>query len=164
VIAGAGAAAALCGALAFPVFGGGRFAPLAWPLAGIALFLLTLALVARWPNAVPWTVLVAATAYLTGRNGGSVVDGWAAVAGALLLLAAELASWSIDDDPRLSAERSLTVRRVVTLAALVLVALFVDFVLLATAAVSSSAGVLVAAVGVAATVAAVTLVLRLSRA
>jgi hypothetical protein len=145
------------------VFGGGRFAPLAWPLAGVALFLLALALVARWPNAVPWAVLVAAAAYLTGRSSGSVVDGWAAVAGALLLLAAELASWSIDDDPRLQAERSLTLRRAVTLAVLVLVALFVDFVLLATAAVSSSAGVLVAAVGVAATVAAVTLVLRLLR-
>ena len=38
-------------------------------------------------------------------HGTSVVDGWAAVVGVLLLLAAELASWSIDHDARIRAER-----------------------------------------------------------
>jgi hypothetical protein len=164
LITGAGATAALCGALALPVFAGGRFAPLAWLLAGVSLFVFALALVARWPNAIPWAMLLAGTAYLAGRSNGSVVDGWSAVAGGLLLLSAELATWSVEDDPRLQAERALTARRIVTLVVLVLVALFVDFVLLATAAVSSSASVLLAAVGVAATVAAVALVLRLVRA
>ena len=145
------------------MFSGGRFAPLAWALAGIALLAFAIALVPRWPNAIPWALLLAGAAYLAGRSGGSVVDGWSAVAGALLLLAAELATWSIGDDPRIAAERSLTVRRAATVAALVLVALFVDFLLLATAAISSSAGVLVAALGVAATVAAVAYVLRLLR-
>jgi hypothetical protein len=146
------------------VLGGGTLAPVAWALAGLALAVFAVALVAGWPNALPWAMLVAGAAYLVGRNGGSAVDGWAALAGALLLLSAELATWSIGDDPRIPAERSLTVRRVATLVTLVGVALFVNFLLLATAAISSSAGVLVAAVGVAATVAAVGFVLRLLRA
>jgi hypothetical protein len=164
LIAGIGGTLALCGVLAFPVLGGGRFAPLAWTLAAVALLVFAIALVPRWPTAIPWAVLLAGAAYLVGRNGGSVVDGWSSVAGALLLLAAELATWSIDADPRIAAETSLTVRRVVSLAALVAVALFVNFLLLATAAISSSAGLLVAAIGVAATVASVAYVLRLLRA
>jgi hypothetical protein len=135
----------------------------AWLLAALSLIAFAIALLPRWPNAIPWALLLAGVAYLVGRSGGSVVDGWAAVAGALLLLAAELATWSIGDDPRIVLERPLVVRRVATLAALVVVALFVNFLLLATAAVSSSAGVLVATVGVAATIAAVAYVLRLLR-
>jgi hypothetical protein len=102
--------------------------------------------------------------YLLAREGNDIVDGWAAAIGVLLLLGAELASWSIEHDARIAAERSLVLRRVATLTALVAAALFVNFMLLATAGVSASAGVLLAAVGVAAAVAAVAVVLRLLRA
>jgi hypothetical protein len=102
--------------------------------------------------------------YLLSRAGNSVVDGWAAALGVLLLLAAELASWSIEHDARIAAERSLVLRRIGTLSALVAAALLVNFMLLATAGISASSGVLLAAVGVAAAVAAVSVVLRLLRA
>ncbi len=91
------------------------------------------------------------------------MDGWAAAIGVLLLLSAEFASWSIDHDARLAAERALTVRRAITLAVLVAAALLVNFILLGTAAVSASPGVLIAAVGVAAAVTSVAVVLRLLR-
>ena len=97
------------------------------------------------------------------RSGNATVDGWAAAVGTLLLLAAELASWSIDQDARIVVERELVVRRTLILAALALAALVVDFLLLATSAVSSSPGVLLAIVGTVSAVAAVGFVLRLLR-
>jgi hypothetical protein len=100
---------------------------------------------------------------LTGREGDSLVDGWAAVVGATLLLAAELASWSVEHDGRVHAERSLVVRRVVTLVALIGAALVANFVLLATAALSAPAGLLLATAGVCAAVGALAVVLRLVR-
>jgi hypothetical protein len=106
-------------------------------------------------------VLATGGGYLAGREGRSLVDGWAAVVGALLLVAAELASWSIEHDKRIRAERSLVVRRGATLAGLAGVALVVNFLLLGTAAVAASAGVVLAAIGVAAAVGAVAVVLRL---
>ena len=131
--------------------------------AAFAFALLTLGLVLRWPATIPWAVLIAAGGYTVTREGKSVVDGWAAVVGVLLLIAAELASWSIDHDSRVRSEPSLVVRRALTLTTLAAAALLVNFVLLAAAAVSSSAGVLIAAAGVAAAVTAVAVVLRLVR-
>jgi hypothetical protein len=79
----------------------------------------------------------------------------------LLLLAAELATWSIEHDARIRTEPALVVRRGATIAGLCAAALLVNFILLAAAAVASSAGVLIAAAGVAAAVTAVATVLRL---
>lgn len=129
----------------------------------LALLLLGAGLVLRWPGMVPWTVVLTGAAYLSAREGRSLVDGWAAVVGVALLVSAELASWSIEHDARIRSEPSLVVRRVLILAALAAVALLVDFLLLGTAAVAASAGVLLAAVGVAAAVTAVAVVLRLVR-
>jgi hypothetical protein len=143
--------------------GGGRFAGVALGAAVFALALLALGLVLRWPATIPWAVVIAAGGYVVTREGRSIVDGWAAVIGVLLLVAAELASWSIEHDARIRSEPSLLVRRVVTLTVLAAAALLVNFVLLAAAAISSSAGVLLAAVGVAAAVTAVAVVLRLVR-
>lgn len=130
--------------------------------AGLAL--LAAGLVLRWSSTIPWSVLLAGGGYLLAREGNPVVDGWAAAIGVLLLLSAELASWSIDHDARIEAERSLTLRRAATLGTLIVSALLVNFMLLATAGVSASSGVLIAAAGVAAAVAAVAVVLRLVRA
>jgi len=146
------------------VAAGGTLQGLAVAAGVVSLLLLAAGLVLRWPALVPWAILLAATAYLITREGHAVVDGWAAVVGVALLLAAELASWSIEHDRRIRAERSLVVHRVATLGALAAGALLVNFVLLAAAAVTASSGVLLAAVGVAAAVAAVAVVLRLARA
>jgi hypothetical protein len=125
---------------------------------------LALGVIARKPAFIPWAVIATGAGYLSGREGRAVVDGWAAVVGVLLLLAAELASWSIEHDARVRAERRLVVRRIATLTLLILAALFVNFLLLATAALSGPAGILLAATGVSAAVLAVGAVLRLLRA
>lgn len=113
---------------------------------------------------IPWSVLLTATAYMIGREGSPVVDGGAAIVGALLLLSAELASWSIDDDSRIQSERRLVAWRAGIIGVLVLSALLLNFLLLGAAAVSASTGLVVAAAGVVAAVSAVAIVLRLVRA
>jgi hypothetical protein len=156
--------AALGASIAYIDAGGGRLATLGAVVGALGLGLLVVGLVLRWPTTIPWAVLLVGGGYVLSRAGNSVVDGWAAAIGVLLLLAAELASWSIDHDARIAAERSLVIGRIATLSALVAGALLVNFLLLATAGISASSGVLLAAVGVAAAVAAVTVVLRLLRA
>jgi hypothetical protein len=156
--------AALGASIAYIDGSGGRLATFGAVVGALGLGLLVVGLVLRWPTTIPWAVLLVGGGYVLSRAGDSVVDGWAAAIGVLLLLAAELASWSIDHDARIAAERSLILRRIATLSALVAGALLVNFLLLATAGISASSGVLIAAVGVAAAVAAVTVVLRLLRA
>jgi hypothetical protein len=143
---------------------GGSLSALAAGLVACALLVLVFGLARRRPVAIPWSVLLTAAAYLIGREGNPVVDGGAAIVGALLLLSAELATWSIGDDARIETERRLVLWRAGVIGALVIGALLVDFVLLGAAAVSASAGVVVAAAGVVAAVAAVAIVLRLVRA
>jgi hypothetical protein len=143
---------------------GGRLAALGAVVGTLGLVLLIAGLVLRWPLTIPWAVLLVGGGYLLAREGNPAVDGWAAAIGVLLLLAAELASWSIEHDARIAAERSLIVRRIATLGGLITAALVVNFMLLGTAGIAASAGVLIAAVGVAAAVASVAVVLRLLRA
>jgi hypothetical protein len=109
---------------------------------------------------VPWAIFVTGAGYAGGHAGEHVVDGWSAAIGVLLLLAAELAIWSIEHDARVAEERSLTRRRIATLCLLGAVALLMNFLLLGTAAISASASVVLAAVGVAAAVSALVVVLR----
>ena len=67
------------------------------------------AIVLRWPTLVPWAIFVTAGRRTSAAGRASdVVDGWAAAIGVLLLLAAELAMWSIEHDARIPEERSLT--------------------------------------------------------
>jgi len=129
----------------------------------IGVVTLLAGIVLRVAPAVPWAVLLVGAGYLTAREHHPVADGWAALVGAALLLAAELASWSIDHDSRIREERALVLRQAATLAALVIAAALVGFVLVGAAAVSTSAGLLLTAVGVAAAVASVGVVLRLLR-
>jgi hypothetical protein len=164
VITGLGALLALGACVAYVAGSGGRLATLGASLGAVGLALFVVGLVLRWPLTIPWSVLIVGGGYLLAREGNPFVDGWAAAIGVLLLLAAELASWSIEHDARIAAERSLVVRRVATLAGLIGAALIVNFLLLGTAGISASASVLIAAVGVAAAVASVAVVLRLLRA
>jgi hypothetical protein len=117
----------------------------------------------RLPAAIPWAVALAGGGYLVGREHHRLVDGFAALVGAALLLAAELASWSIDDDARIHAERAVVVRQAVAVAALVAASALVSFVLVGAAAVSASAGLVLTAVGIVAALGAVSVVLRLLR-
>jgi hypothetical protein len=149
--------------IAYVAGNGGRLASLGAVVGALGLALLVVGLLLRWPMTIPWSVLLAGGGYLLAREGNPIVDGWAAAIGALLLLAAELASWSIEHDARIKAERSLVVRRIATLIALIVASLVINVILLGTAGLSTSAGVLVAAAGVAAAVAAVAVVLRLLR-
>jgi hypothetical protein len=159
-----GAVAALGASVAYVAAGDGRLATLGAVAGAAGLVLLTVGLILRWPTTIPWSVLLAGGGYLLAREGNAIVDGWAAAIGVLLLLAAELASWSIEHDARIEAETSLVVRRAATLGGLVAAALLVNFMLLAAAGVSASSGVALAAVGVAAAVASIAVVLRLLRA
>jgi hypothetical protein len=127
----------------------------------MACVLLALAIVVRWPSLIAWAVAIAGGSYLIGRVGVPGVDSWAAVIGVALLLAAELASWSIAHDARIRSEPSFVLRRCATLAMLVAAALLVNFLLLGTAAVSAGAGLLLAAAGVAAAVSSMAVVHRL---
>jgi hypothetical protein len=130
--------------------------------AGLSLVVLLVALVMRWPSAIPWSVAVLAATYLAGRTGHATVDGRAAIVGVLLLLAAELASWSVDVDKRITTERPLIVRRAGTLLGLCVLALIANFMLLATSALSASSSAALATIGTAAAVAAVALVVRMA--
>jgi hypothetical protein len=164
VITGLLALVALGSTVAYAVATGGRLAPVSLGVGALGLVMLTLGIVLRWPTLVPWAILFTASGYVAGRAGQDVVDGWAAVGGVLLLVAAELAIWSIEHDARIRTERSLTVRRIWTLAVLGGAALLMNFLLLATAGIAASASVVLAAAGVAAAVSALVVVLRLTRA
>ena len=132
-------------------------------LAGIGALVLAAGILLRFPAAVPWAVLLVGAGYVVSRANYAVVDGWAAVVGGALLLAAELAAWSIASDRRIREERAVVLRQSLTVAALVVSAALVSFVLVGAAAVSAAAGLLLTAVGVAAAVGAVAVVLRLVR-
>jgi hypothetical protein len=163
LITAAGALAALVAAVAYAAASAGRIVDLTIALGIAAVVVLGGGLVLRWPSTIPWAILFGGGAYLSAREGRSAIDGWAAVVGVLLLGSAELASWSIEHDARIRTETALGLRRAGTLAALVAVALFVNALLLAAATVAASTGVLLAAVGVGASVTAVAVVLRLLR-
>jgi len=153
----------LAGVCAASIAAAGHRAPAAYALTAAALLLLAIGVAFRLPLFVPWAVAFAGADYVLTRTGGDVVDGWAAVAGAALLLSAELGFWSATDDPPLRVERPVAVRRAVTIAALVLTGLLVGFLLLGAAAITASSGVVVAAAGVAAATTSISVVLRLLR-
>jgi hypothetical protein len=117
----------------------------------------------RFAETIPWAIALAGAGYVTGRVGHGSADGFAAVVGAALLLAAELASWSIDDDRRIHEERTLVVSRGLLVGGLVAASALAGFVFVGAAAVSASAGVILSAVGMAAAIAAVAVILRLLR-
>lgn len=125
--------------------------------------MLAAGLALRRSGAVPWAVILAAAGYLAGRAGRSTVDGRAVLVGVLLLLAAELATWSADEHPRIRPERAVVLRRLALVGALAAAALVVDVVLLVASSVPSAHGTALAAVGTAAAVAALGVTVRLAR-
>jgi hypothetical protein len=154
---------ALAGVTAYAFSGGDTVASAGGAVAGVGVVALVAGVVLRLPFAIPWAVLLAGSGYVVARVHHSVADGWAAVVGAALLLAAELAIWSIASDARIHEERAVVVRQSSTVAALVIGAALVSFLLVGAAAVSATAGLLLTGLGVAAAVGAVTVILRLVR-
>jgi hypothetical protein len=132
-------------------------------MAGVGTVALLAGIVLRFPFAIPWSVLLVGSGYVLARVHHSVADGWAAIVGAALLLAAELAAWSIASDRRIREERAVLFRQSVTVAALVAGAALVSFLLVGAAAVSATAGLMLTGLGVAASVGAVAVILRLVR-
>jgi hypothetical protein len=157
------AAATLGGVAAYTATGGGTLASVGGTVAVAGVLGLVAALLVRFAPLVPWAVGFAGAGYVIGREHHRVVDGWAALVGAALLLAAELAAWSIEHDRRIHEERAVVMRRAAAVSGLVAAAALVSFVLVGAAAVSTSTGLALTAVGVAAAVAAVSVVLRLLR-
>jgi hypothetical protein len=151
----------LAGVTTYTFSGADAVASAGGALAGTGTLVLVAGVSLRLPVAVPWAVLFAGAGYVVARVQHSVVDGWAAVVGAALLLSAELAAWSIASDRRIHEEPALVLRQSLTVAALVVTAAVVSFVLVGAAAVSAAAGLLLTGIGVAAAVAAVAVVLRL---
>jgi hypothetical protein len=155
--------AALAAVTAYTALAGGRYGSLGETVAGVGAITLAAGVALRLPPAVPWAVALAGGGYVIWRAHHTVADGWATAVGAGLLLAAELAVWSIEDDRRIREERALVVLRLWTLAALLAASALVGFVLVGAAAVSTAAGIALTGIGVAAAVAAVAVVLRLLR-
>ncbi|HVW88822.1 MAG TPA: hypothetical protein VHC01_05090 [Gaiellaceae bacterium] len=117
----------------------------------------------RLAPAIPWAVGLTGAGYAIGRAHHATVDGWAAVMGALLLLAAELAWWAAKEDRRIRTERKVVLRRAGLIAALTSAAALTGVVLVGAAAVSTPAGAALGIVGMAAAIGAVGVVLRLLR-
>jgi hypothetical protein len=163
LITGSLAVATLAAVTAYAFAGGDTVAEAGGGIAGVGTAVLLVGIVLRFPLAVPWAMLLAGAGYVVAHADESVVDGWAAVVGAGLLLGAELAFWSISSDRRIQVERPVVLRQAANVGALVLAAALVSFVLVGAAAVSAAAGLLLTAIGVAAAVAAVAVVLRLVR-
>ena len=157
-------ALATAGAVGAYTFGlGGRLLPATEVLVPVALALLAGGLVLRWPGTIPSAIVLLGASYLFARVDHSTVDGWAAGVGTALLGSAELAMWSIDHDRRVREQRSALAWRAAILAGLLVLAALLDVLVVGAAAVSAPAGLLLVAIGVAASVAAVALVLRLLR-
>ena len=112
---------------------------------------------------IPWGIALAGSGYVAGRAGRGTADGWAAAVGVALLLAAELAARSAAHDGRFTEERPLVVHGLVLLGGLLACSALVGFVLMGAAALSASAGILLSAVGMAAAITAVGVILRLLR-
>jgi hypothetical protein len=153
----------LGGVTAYAFSGADTVASAGGTLAAAGTLALVAGIVFRFSFAVPWAVLLAGAGYVVARVHHSVADGWAAGVGAALLLAAELAAWSISSDRRIHEERALVLRQSLTVAALGATAGLVSFVLVGAASISAATGLLLTGMGVAAAVAAVAVILRLLR-
>jgi len=111
---------------------------------------------------VPWSLFGLGALYAATLRGG--VDGWAIAIGAALGVAAELAYWAIEDEPRLRPARDVTLRRVASIVALVAATGVAGVVVLAAAGLQVGAGLPLAIAGAAAAAGLLVLVARLARA
>jgi hypothetical protein len=120
-------------------------------------------LVRKLDKLLPWVVIPLGIAYTVSLVlHGSSVDGGAPLVAAGLLLCAELAAWSIDEQFAIPAERAVVVARASALAALVLGSLVVAALVVALSIVPAS-GLAWTVLGAGAAVGVVGLAVRLAR-
>lgn len=156
------AALVLLGALA-AASNAGAYAAAAEGAGAAGLLLLAAAVALRLAFLVPWAVAASAGGYLVGRTGGAGVDLWSPLVGVGLLVAAELAYWSIEHDRRIRVELRVTLARALAVAGVAAAGGVAGLLVLSATSLDVGAGLLLAAVGVAAAVAAVAVSLRLAR-
>lgn len=144
-----------------PLVGAGRWWPIHVALGGIALALLALALLFRWPAGLPWPLAFLGAEYAVSiMLAGEGFDGRAPLYGGGLLAVAELSYWATDRGWAVSGD---TARRLVGIALLSVGAVGASSAVLAVAAVNLTGGVVLEALGVAAAVAALAVVAVLAR-
>jgi hypothetical protein len=163
LITGLAAIAALVGADTYGLAARGKYELAELACAALSLLALCAALAFHRVSPAIWAAAFGAGCYLAGRSGHNAVDSRSALVGLLLLLSAELASWSVDSSARLHVEWRVHAQRAVVLLAIAVCSLAADFFVLAGAGISASGEVAVAAAGSAAAVAAVALVALAAR-
>ncbi len=155
----------LCAALAaYPATAADRVPELPASLGVGALALLVVALAARWPSVIPWSIVALGASYgleLALRRDTVTIDAAAPVYGGGLLLLGELTYWSVELRGRQRAERPLLLRRTGALLLLAGGSTVVAALVLAVTSLSPAGGVVWHALGVAAAVAALALIARL---
>ena len=132
-------------------------------IGAIGLVLLAFVLVRGMDDLLPWTVVCFVVAYTVSLvvHGGSV-DERAPLVAAALLLGAELASWSLEEQIPIVAERPVLRGRIVALAALVGGGLVTSALVVAVAAAPTQRGLVWTVAGAAAAVLAVGLAVRVA--
>jgi hypothetical protein len=162
LIAGGGAVACEVGVVGHAATRADAWAEAAAGVGGTLALLLALAVVLRAASFVPWTLFGVGAIYAATLRGE--LDGWAIGVGAALAVAAELAYWAIEDEPRLRPSRDVTLRRIAAIAALVAATGVAGVVALAAAGLDVGAGLPLAIAGAVAAAGLLVLVARLARA
>jgi hypothetical protein len=140
------------------------FAPLLATIGVLGALLLVAALVLRWDELLPWSVVLLGTAYAVAIAAhGAEIDEAAPLVGAGLLLSSELATWSLDERWAIAAERAVVLSRTGAIALLGLVSVMVSGIVLALAAAPVGSGLGWTILGAAAAVLVVALAVRLAR-
>ncbi len=139
-----------------------RLSQLVWGVGAAGVALAVIGLVRPWPLVVAAAIAVVGAAYAVAfAVGPRTVDEWAPLVAAGLFLAAELGFWSIEPSAA-RRERAIVVRRLLFLAVAALGVALIGSVLLYVAS-SASGGIGLESLGVAAAVAALSIVALLAR-
>ncbi len=128
--------------------------------AGAAILLLSLGLSTRRPVAIPIALLLLGALHLTGDGGGSIGT---VIYGSGLLLAAELAYWSIDERGRRPVEPGVFAPRLLAILAVVMAGIPASLVVYLAAGVDISRSAASTAAGAAAIVACLALLAAMAR-
>ena len=158
-----GSALAYVGVLTYAASREPTFALVISGIGAVGAVLLTFVLVRRMDELLPWALIVLGSAYTVSLVlHGSGVDGGAPLVAGGLLVCAELAAWSLDEQHGIAAERSVVVARASALGALVAVSLAASGLVVALSLAPGS-GLAWTVLGAAASVLVVGLAVRLAQ-
>ena len=124
---------------------------------------LALALVSGWPAPVPLAVVSLGASYAVSLHGHRAIDGRAPLVGAGLVLVAELAYWSLEQQSAVGEESGLQLRRALSILATTFGSAVVAAILLAATSVPLGGSVTWDAFGLAAAAGAVAVLALLSQ-